>query len=53
MQEHEDGYCDRCGAEAPTAWISFGGDELCEDCALTPVAAIAIARRPEARDDGR
>jgi hypothetical protein len=52
---HEDGYCDRCGCKlVATAWLTFGGEEFCESCAVgnfTP--AVRVATKPEARDDGR
>jgi RNA polymerase-binding transcription factor DksA len=53
--EHEDGYCDRCGAETPDeAWLRLDGQAWCRSCAESVEASTAIrAKRPEARDDGR
>jgi hypothetical protein len=52
--EHEDGYCDSCGAEADEAWLTVQGEALCRDCATGALAtAVRVAARPEARDDGR
>jgi len=31
--QHEDGYCDQCGAQTPHAQITFDQRELCEVCA--------------------
>lgn len=51
---HEDGYCDSCGAEADEAWLTVEGHALCRDCATsTFTAAVRVATKPEARDDGR
>jgi hypothetical protein len=32
--EHEDGYCDRCGAvlSAGASQVTLDGDEVCADC---------------------
>jgi len=52
--KHEDGYCDACGAEVPDAplQITVDGSQVCEACVLNPPAP-RVAKRPEARDDGR
>lgn len=54
--EHQDGYCDRCGAMllGVVAWLTFMGEEICHDCATSSLeSAVRVARKPEARDDGR
>lgn len=52
--KHEDGYCDKCGAEVDVLWLNMFGEALCETCALTAAERVGyIARKPEARDDGR
>lgn len=51
---HQDGYCDRCGCEVDVVQLTVDGLAVCEACVAghaTP--ALATARRPEARDDGR
>jgi hypothetical protein len=53
--QHEDGYCDTCGAElTDVAWLTFDGRENCGPCATSELnGAVRVARKPEARDDGR
>lgn len=52
--EHEDGYCDACGAAADEAWLTVQGEALCRDCATSTLAvSTRVASKPEARDDGR
>lgn len=51
---HEDGYCDRCGAELDAAapvTLTVDGEEHCPSCAAGGPAVRAT--KPEARDDGR
>ena len=36
--KHEDGYCDRCGAELETAQLTVDGLELCETCSSSSTA---------------
>jgi hypothetical protein len=52
--EHEDGYCDECGADMRgfAAQITLDGRQLCIGC-LTPPLRVTTASKPEARDDGR
>lgn len=53
--EHEDGYCDGCGCELPgVAQLTVSGHELCLACSTsTMLHTVQVAKRPEARDDGR
>lgn len=56
MIEHEDGFCDECGADMRDfpAQLTVDGRELCITCATDPARVAGHgARRPEARDDGR
>jgi len=52
--EHQDGYCDRCGCEVATPQLTLDGLAVCMTC-LIPATAEArrVARKPEARDDGK
>lgn len=56
MRQHEDGYCDECGAEVDVVQLTVEGRELCMECAgivrVTIAPGVRI-KRPEARDDGR
>jgi len=53
--EHKDGYCDGCGCEVtwPGAQLTSDGRELCWECVAGAGDKTTVARRPEARDDGR
>lgn len=52
--DHEDGYCDRCGAAlGPTVQLTFDGLEVCDQCAANEPYQPHRASKPEARDDGR
>ena len=54
MVEHEDGFCDECGADMRdfVAQLTVDGRAVCITCA-TAGTPIRVAKRPEARDDGR
>lgn len=51
---HEDGYCDACGAELGDAppQLTIEGEALCVACVEARPEA-RHPRHPEARDDGR
>lgn len=54
--DHEDGYCDVCGADMRdfVAQLTIDGRAICITCATDQSrAAQQGPRRPEARDDGR
>jgi RNA polymerase-binding transcription factor DksA len=52
--DHEDGYCDVCGAEVDTPQLTVDGLAVCEDCVAAQSRVTAKGPlRPEARDDGR
>lgn len=53
MVEHQDGFCDECGADMRDfpAQLTVDGRELCITCCEG--GAHLTARRPEARDDGK
>jgi hypothetical protein len=52
--EHQDGYCDRCGCEVDDVQLTFDGLAICDSCSRNEVyAPIRVAKKPEARDDGR
>ena len=51
---HEDGYCDSCGCEAFCAQLTVDGRAICEAClSKEHEPVVTLAKRPEARDDGR
>lgn len=53
MQEHEDGYCDRCGCETDAPQLTVDGRELCPQCAGVHVAGTVDAETaPGAYDRG-
>lgn len=52
--QHEDGYCDDCGAEVDTPQLTLDGRAICDSCLrMENVGKPIGAKRPEARDDGR
>lgn len=51
---HEDGYCDRCGAEVIEPQLTVDGLELCAGCATAESAKTTTDAQPRgAYDDGR
>lgn len=51
--EHEDGYCDRCGAETVLeVWLTLDGRALCRACGVAEIGKPWTVLRPEARENG-
>lgn len=54
--DHEDGFCDECGADMRgfDAWLTIDGRTTCITCATSHLQLrVRIPTKPEARDDGR
>lgn len=52
--QHERDYCDECGCKPDSLQLTIGGRWLCIGCVLdAAVPAVRVARRREARDDGK
>lgn len=54
--EHEDGFCDECGADMRgfPAQLVIDGRWVCVTCATgVMVTSVRVPAHPEARDDGR